>query len=88
MKKDYPLMQPLSEQEINWLGDYLDKLSETYEDNMSLEMIDGLFCALIISPILVDPSDWLDIILMKILNLNQSKKLKKYLVFYFAIGII
>ncbi len=83
MKKNYPLMQPLSEQEINWLGDYLDKLSETYEDNMSLEMIDGLFCALIISPILVDPSDWLDIIFDENFEFESEQEAKKVFGFLF-----
>jgi uncharacterized protein len=77
MKKNNPLMQPLSEQEINWLGDYLDELSKTYEDTMSLEKIDGLFCALMISPILAEPSEWLEIIFDENFELESKQEAEK-----------
>jgi len=77
MKKNKPLMQPLFEQEINWLGDYLDEVSKTYEDTMSLEKIDGMFCALIINPIKAEPAEWLEIIFDENFELESEQEAEK-----------
>jgi uncharacterized protein len=77
MKKNKLLTQPLSEQEINWLSDYLDELSKTYEDTLSLEKIDGMFCALIINPIKVEPAEWLEIIFDENFELESEQEAEK-----------
>jgi yecA family protein len=51
----------LSELEIDQLAAHLAHL--TNPDALSLEGVDGLFCALIASPDLVSPSDYLPVIL-------------------------
>jgi uncharacterized protein len=77
MKKNNPLMQPLSEQEINWLEDYLDNLSKTYENTMSLEKVDGLFCALMINPISAKPAEWLEVIFDKDFKFESEQEGEK-----------
>ncbi len=53
--------EPLSEAEIDQLGDRL--AANTNEDALSLEAVDGLFCALIASAESVLPSEYLPVIL-------------------------
>jgi uncharacterized protein len=63
MKKNkIPLTQPLSESELTWLQNYLDTLSQTNAECMTLETLDGLFCALIINPVMAKPAEWMNII--------------------------
>ena len=62
MKKDQNLTKPLSEDEIDWLSDFLWDAQEEYEDCMSLETVDGLFAALAVSPKFLPPSEWLGVI--------------------------
>jgi uncharacterized protein len=63
MKKNkIPLTQPLSESELTWLQNYLDTLSQTNAECMTLETLDGLFCALIINPVMAKPADWMNTI--------------------------
>jgi uncharacterized protein len=63
MKKNKtPLTKPLSEQELDWLNDYLQDLSQTYDDCMTLEAVDGLFCALIVNPRMAKPSEWMKVV--------------------------
>ena len=63
MKKNkIPLTQSLSESELTWLQNYLDTLSQTNAECMTLETLDGLFCALIINPVTAKPADWMNTI--------------------------
>lgn len=63
MKKNkIPLTQPLSESELTWLQNYLESLSQTNAECMTLETLDGLFCALIINPVMAKPADWMNTI--------------------------
>ena len=78
MKENKALKQPLSELEIDWLADYLDELSETYENTMSLEEMDGFFCALIVSPIWVEPKDWLGFILDENFEFPSEDEAEKF----------
>ena len=52
------LNQPLSDEELDVLSDFLfsDRVPDT---TLSLEGLDGLFCALIIGPDEVSPAEWL-----------------------------
>jgi uncharacterized protein len=77
MKKNKSLMQPLSEKELNWLGDYLDNIAETYEDTLSLEEIDGMFCALIINPISAEPAEWLEVIFDENFEFESEQEAEK-----------
>ena len=77
MKKNKtPLTQPLSERELNWLQSYLDNLSQTNADFMTLEAIDGLFCALIINPVMAKPADWMNTIFGKKQAFNSDEELE------------
>ncbi len=63
MKKNkIPLTQSLSESELTWLQNYLESLSQTNAECMTLETLDGLFCALIINPVMAKPADWMNTI--------------------------
>ena len=63
MKKNkIPLTQALSESELTWLQNYLELLSQTNAECMTLETLDGLFCALIINPVMAKPAEWMNII--------------------------
>jgi uncharacterized protein len=53
--------QPLSEAELDQLAERLEQIQN--ENALSLEGVDGLFCALIASPVHVPPSAYLPIIL-------------------------
>ncbi len=78
MKKNKtPLTQPLSERELAWLQNYLDNLSQTYPDCMTLEAVDGLFCALIINPVMAKPSEWMNIIFVKEHVFSSEEELEK-----------
>jgi uncharacterized protein len=77
MKKNkIPLTQSLSERELNWLQNYLDTLSRTNADFMTLEEIDGLFCALIINPVMAKPADWMNTIFGKKQAFNSDEELE------------
>jgi yecA family protein len=54
-------MDPLSDAEIEQLAERLERIKN--EEALSLEGVDGLFCALIASPVHVPPSAYLPIIL-------------------------
>lgn len=77
MKKNNQLMQPLSEKELNWLGDYLESIAETYEDTLNLEAIDGMFCALMINPISAEPAEWLEFIFDENFELESEQEAEK-----------
>jgi uncharacterized protein len=63
MKKNKaPLTQSLSESELTWLQNYLESLSQTNAECMTLDTLDGLFCALIINPVMAKPADWMNTI--------------------------
>jgi uncharacterized protein len=83
MKENKALKQPPSEQELNWLADYLDELSKTYPDTMSLEKLDGFFCALIVNPILVEHDDWLNFILDENFEFPSDKEAEKFFTLIF-----
>jgi uncharacterized protein len=72
-KNKEPLNQPLSTEEIDELHDFL---WEKYEDNekaLTLEMVDGLFCALVINPRITMPSEWLEVV-FDVENVFASEK--------------
>jgi uncharacterized protein len=56
-----PGVEPLSESELDQLSERLDRIKNA--DALSLEGLDGLFCALIASPESVSPSEYLPVIL-------------------------
>lgn len=56
-----PGVEPLSEAELDQLSERLDRIKNA--DALSLEGVDGLFCALIASPESVSPSEYLPVIL-------------------------
>jgi uncharacterized protein len=53
---------PLNQAELEELHTFLNSDSLP-ESTMSIEALDGFFCALAVSPELVMPSDWIPIIL-------------------------
>lgn len=78
MKKNKtPLTQPLSERELDWLQNYLDNLSQTYPECMTLEGVDGLFCALIINPVMAKPSEWMKIVFGNKHEFKSEEELEK-----------
>lgn len=80
MKKNKsPLTQPLSEKELDWLEDYLADLSQAYDDCMTLEAVDGLFCALIINPVMAKPSEWMKTVFGKEHEFKSEAELEKVL---------
>lgn len=80
MKKNKSsLTQPLSERELDWLKDYLNNLSQTYADCMTLEAVDGLFCALIINPVMAKPAEWMKTVFGKIHEFKSDAELEKLL---------
>lgn len=58
--RSLPLQQPLSEAETGLLARRL--AASTSHGALSLEGVDGLFCALVAAPVLVLPSDYLPVI--------------------------
>ncbi|WP_225936435.1 MULTISPECIES: UPF0149 family protein [Burkholderiaceae] len=52
--------EPLTERELDRLDDFLDSIGD---EAMTLEMLDGFFAALICSPQLIMPSEWLPAVL-------------------------
>jgi uncharacterized protein len=56
-----PEIEPLSDAELDQLSERLAGVKRT--DALSLEGLDGFFCALIASPRSVSPSEYLPIIL-------------------------
>jgi uncharacterized protein len=56
-----PGMQPLSDAELKQLSERLDRIKNV--DALTLEGVDGLFCALIVSPESISPSEYLPVIL-------------------------
>lgn len=78
-KSKAPLTQPLSERELNWLQDYLDTLSQTFDDCMSMEAVDGLFCALIINPLMAKPAEWMKIVFGQKHEFKSEAELEKVL---------
>jgi uncharacterized protein len=78
MKKNKaPLTQPLSERELDWLQNFLENLSQTYDDCMTLEEVDGLFCALIINPVMAKPSEWMKTVFGKEHNFSSEEELER-----------
>ena len=56
-----PLGSPFSEADVEALAARLGKINNP--DSLSLEVVDGLFCGLIASPVLVPPNEYLPLIL-------------------------
>jgi uncharacterized protein len=56
---DFPLDDPLSEAELDYLQEFLDDSPEA----MNIEEMDGFFCALVAGPDVVPPSEYLPEIL-------------------------
>jgi len=56
------LSAPLSEQELDDLHDFLWECYCDDEKSFSLEMVDGLFCALTLNPKPAMPSEWLEVV--------------------------
>ena len=61
MNLNTPGLEALSEAELDQLAERLDRIEN--EDALSLEGVDGLFCALIASPVHVPPSVYLPVVL-------------------------
>ncbi len=61
MSMNAPGMQPLSDAELDQLSEQLGRIKNA--DALTLEGVDGLFCALIASPESVSPSEYLPVIL-------------------------
>jgi len=80
MKKNKtPLTQPLSEPELTWLQNHLEAISQTCDDSMTLETVDGLFCALIINPVMAKPVEWMKLVFGKSLESKSESELEKVL---------
>jgi len=67
---DNPLGSPFSEADVEVLAARLGEINNP--DSLSLEGVDGLFCALVANPDLVSPSEYLPVILGGDLGHSQS----------------
>ena len=67
--------EALSEKELDTLADTLDDISPSA---MNLEMLDGLFCALICSPTLVQPSAYLPVIFGDDYSFSNEKQMTTF----------
>jgi uncharacterized protein len=80
MKKNkIPLTQFLSESELTWLQNHLETISQTCDNSMTLETVDGLFCALIINPVMAKPVEWMKLVFGKALESKSEADLEKVL---------
>jgi uncharacterized protein len=80
MKKNKAtLTQPLSERELDWLKNFLDNLAQSFDDCMTMEAVDGLFCALIINPLMAKPAEWMKIVCGKKHEFKSEAELEKVL---------
>jgi uncharacterized protein len=80
MKKNKNLLtQPLSAKELEWLENHLTELSQIHDDCMTLEMVDGLFCALIINPVMAKPTEWMKIVFGQKHEFKSDANLEKNL---------
>jgi uncharacterized protein len=77
-KQQQSLSLPLSEQELDELHDFLWERYLDDEKAFSLEMIDGIFCALAINPKTASPSEWLSVIFESD-NVFESEKEAEYI---------
>jgi uncharacterized protein len=80
MKKNKaPLTQSLSKVEFDWLQNFLNTVSQTHDDSMTMEAVDGLFCALIINPVMAKPTEWMKIIFGETHEFKSEEELDKVL---------